>query len=115
MQQIPVPSALLSCLLLALGSVGLSGCRDLPSKQSPKTPGTMLDSQIRTWQYSHVLQSGQASSLLETPNDPPLSDQALISQSKANYIQRGYDPKKAEQCAMDDFTSATGRFPNPSF
>jgi len=44
-----------------------------------------------------------------------LSDQALISQIKANYIQPGYDPKKAEQCAMDDFTSATVRFPNPSF
>jgi len=75
----------------------------------------MSASQIRTRQYSHGLQSGQASSLLETPNDPPLSDQALISQSKANYIQRGYDPRKAEQCAMNDFTSATGRFPNPSF
>ena len=35
--------------------------------------------------------------------------------SKANYIQRGYDPKKAEQCAKEDFISATGRTPNPSF
>ena len=100
------------CLLLALGCVGLSGCSDTALHSSP---GVMSASQIRTWQYSHVLQSGQASSLLDTPNDPPLSDQALISQSKANYIQRGYDPKKAQQCAFDDFTSATGRFPNPSY
>jgi hypothetical protein len=73
------------------------------------------DSQLRSWQYSHALKSGQASSLLDTPNDPPLSDQDLISQSKANYIERGYDPKKAQQCAMDDFTSAIGRTPNPSY
>lgn len=94
--------------------IGLSGCADLPSNHAPASPGAMSESQLRTWQYSHVLQSGQASSLLDTPNDPPLSDQDLIAQSKANYIQRGYDPKKAEQCAKQDFTSATGRFPNPS-
>jgi len=73
------------------------------------------DSQLRSWQYSHALQSGQASSLLDTPNDPPLSDQAMIAKSKEEYIRRGFDAQKANQCAKQDFTSATGRTPNPSY
>jgi len=101
------------CVLVAAGIV-LSGCADIPSNHATTVRGAVSDSQLRSWQYSHALQSGQASSLLDTPNDPPLSDQDLISQSKANYIQRGYDPKKAQQCAMADFTSTTGRTPNPS-
>ncbi len=99
--------------LVATG-MGLSGCADLSSNNpSPATNGNSA-SQIRTWQYSHALQSRQASSLLDTPNDPPLSDQAMIAKSKEEYIRRGFDAQKAEQCAKQDFTSATGRFPNPS-
>jgi uncharacterized protein YceK len=101
-------------VLVATGIV-LSGCSDVPAKQSSNALGSMSDSQQRMWQYTHAMQSGQASSLLDSPNDPPPSDQSLISQSKANYIQRGYDPKKAEQCAKEDFISATGRTPTSSF
>lgn len=107
------PSSL--CLLVVLGSMVISGCGNMPLKQSPSNLGTMSDSQQRMWQYSHDVQSRQASSLLDSPKDPPPSDQALINQTKANYIQRGYDPKKAEQCAKDDFISATGRTPTNSF
>jgi hypothetical protein len=39
----------------------------------------------------------------------------MIAKSKAEYIRRGFDAQKADQCAKQDFTSATGRFPNPSF
>ena len=82
----------------------------------PHSPSGVTEaSQIRTWQYSHALQSGLASSLLDTPNDPPLSDQAMIAKSKEEYIRRGFDTKKAEQCAQQDFTSATGRNSNPSY
>lgn len=102
------------CVLVAAGIV-LSGCADLPSNHSSGATNGNAASQIRTWQYSHALQSGQASSLLDTPNNPPPSDQAMIAKSKEEYIRRGYDPKRAEQCAKEDFTSATGRFPNPSF
>lgn len=99
--------------LVATG-IGLSGCADLPSNHSSAATNGNAASQIRTWQYSHALQSGQASSLLDSPNDPPLSDQAMIAKSKEEYIRRGFDAQKADQCAKQDFTSAAGRTPNPS-
>ncbi|GEM_PF-1895758 len=104
------------CLWVLMASgIALSGCADIPSNPATTARGAVSDSQLRSWQYSHALQSGQASSLLDTPNDPPLSDQAMIAKSKEEYIRRGFDAQKANQCAKQDFTSATGRTPNPSY
>ena len=102
-------------IVVMIGIMGLTSCVEKPTTLSSNPLGTLPNSQQRMWQYSHAVQSGQASSLLDSPNDPLPSDQSLISQSKANYILRGYDPKKAEQCAKDDFISAEGRFPNPHY
>lgn len=100
-------------VLVATGIV-LSGCADIRSHQVTTARSAMSDSQLRSWQYSRSVQGAQASSLLDTPNDPPLSDQSLIAKSKEEYIRRGFDAQKAEQCAKEDFISATGRTPNPS-
>jgi hypothetical protein len=104
------------CLWVIVASgIGLSGCTDLPANRPSPATSHDTTSQVRTWQYSHALQSRRASTLLDSPNDPSLSDQDLLAQAKADYIRRGFDPKKAEQGAKEDFISATGRNPNPAF
>jgi hypothetical protein len=104
------------CLWVIVAAViGLSACADLPSNHPSPATCAYTPSQIRTWQYSHAKQRGRASSLLDSPNDPPLSDQELIAQSNADYIRRGFDPKRAEQGAKKDYISATGRNPTPAF
>ena len=98
-------------LLLAIPMV-ICGCSQA-DYQYPSSQGSA--SSYRMHEYVRSTQSGLATTLLMSPNDPLPTDKSLIDQNIQAYERRGYDAKKAERCAREDFISATGRFPSSGF
>ena len=99
-------------IILIVICAAFYGCTELPLPSSTTNSPATSD---RMFAYVRSTKCASATTLLMSPNDPMPTDKSLIEENKRAYQQRGFDAKRAEQCARDDFTAETGRSPNSGY